>query len=178
MSGVKGNVLVIIAHPDDETFVSGTMCLCHQIGFKNAFFAPLFDQPGDVLLDAREFNARRSASLAYHQSQAGFFLSPHFPRAMRDYASALRGIVFGFTKTGRRRIPIVTPRRFFERFPIEGLAMQKAPADARPHFFAEHFAHDGRVRMVSDENRAEGHLRAGRRPDFQLGRQVPKLLGR
>src|SRR5712671_4878991 len=35
MMSAKGNVLVIIAHPDDEIFVSGTMCLCHQIGFKS-----------------------------------------------------------------------------------------------------------------------------------------------
>ena len=29
----KGSVLVVIAHPDDELFVSGTLCLLNERGY-------------------------------------------------------------------------------------------------------------------------------------------------
>jgi LmbE family N-acetylglucosaminyl deacetylase len=34
--GDKSDILVVIAHPDDEVFVSGTICLCAENGFRIA----------------------------------------------------------------------------------------------------------------------------------------------
>ena len=35
--GDKSDILVVIAHPDDEVFASGTICLCAEKGFRIAF---------------------------------------------------------------------------------------------------------------------------------------------
>ena len=35
-----GSVLVVIAHPDDELFVSGTLCLCADRGFDITLACP------------------------------------------------------------------------------------------------------------------------------------------
>src|SRR5580692_2145507 len=34
--GEKSDILVVIAHPDDEVFASGTICLCAEKGFRIA----------------------------------------------------------------------------------------------------------------------------------------------
>ena len=115
---------------------------------RNAFFSWHFDQPSNVQVNARGFLRRRAASLSYHQSQIDYFLQPYFPRTPRKYLSTLFGFAFARTETGRKRIPIGTPNRFFRRFPVEGLALQKAPDAGRAHFFGEHFAHDDRVQIA------------------------------
>ena len=35
--GDKSDILVVIAHPDDEVFASGTICLCAEEGFRIEF---------------------------------------------------------------------------------------------------------------------------------------------
>jgi LmbE family N-acetylglucosaminyl deacetylase len=112
-----------------------------------AFFSWHFDQPGDVLVDARIFLPRRAASLSYHQTQVAYFVQPHFPRSVRKLASALFGFAFSFTVAGRKRVPIATPTRFFRKFPTEGLVLQKAPDPGRAHFFREHYLNDHRVQI-------------------------------
>ena len=112
-----------------------------------AFFSWHFDQRSDVWVDARSFLNRRAASLGYHQTQISYFVQPHFPRSIRKLASAAFGYAFSFTAAGRKRVPIGTARRFFQKFPTEGLALQKGPNGGRPHFFLEYFAHDHRVRI-------------------------------
>jgi hypothetical protein len=112
---------------------------------KQAFFSWHFDQPSDVVTDVRAYLRRRSASLSYHQSQIDYFLQPYFPRSLRKYLSASFGYLFSFTAAGRKRVPIATPSRFFERFPTEGLALQKPPAPPYSHFFLEHYRNDPRV---------------------------------
>ncbi|MGO9060486.1 MAG: PIG-L deacetylase family protein [Candidatus Binataceae bacterium] len=114
---------------------------------KDAFFSWRFDQPSDVLVDARGFLRRRVASLCYHQSQSEFFLGPYFPGTVRKMLSALYGGVFAFTESGRKRLPIITPSCFFRRFPVEGLVRQAEPP-GQPNFFAEHFRNDSRVRFI------------------------------
>jgi len=116
---------------------------------KGAFFSWHFDQPSDVLIDSREFLRRRVASLSYHQTQSGFFLPPDFPRTIRGVLSALFGVAFAFTIVGRKRVPIVTTRRFCKKFPIEGLVLQKKPENGQCHFFARHFRNDRRVRIFA-----------------------------
>jgi LmbE family N-acetylglucosaminyl deacetylase len=110
-----------------------------------AFFSWHFDQPSDVVIDARGFLSRRAASLSYHQTQVAYFVQPQFPRSVRKFASALFGFAFAFTEAGRKRVPIATPTRFFRRFPTEGLVLQKAPDAGRAHFFLEHYLNDDRV---------------------------------
>ncbi len=114
---------------------------------KPEFFSWHFDQPSNVLIDARCFLRRRIASLCYHQTQSEFFLKPDKPRTINEVWSATFGLTFGFTEAGRKCIPIVTATRFFQKFPTEGLVLQMA-ANERSHFFQEHFGNDARVRFV------------------------------
>ena len=106
-------------------------------------------RPGDVLIDARCFFRRRIASLCYHQSQSEFFLTPYAPGNIRNLLSVMFGLAFSFTEAGRKRVPIVTPDRFFKRFPIEGLALQATGSERSPHFFQEYFSDDARVRIIA-----------------------------
>lgn len=135
----------VIAAAREISFSGSLFSFCGQV--KHAFFSWHFDQPSDVVVDARTFLRRRAASLSYHQSQVDFFLQPYFPRSMRKYLSALFGFTFAFTEAGRKRVPIATATRFFRRFPAEGLVLQKAPDGGRPHFFLEHYANDHRVQI-------------------------------
>jgi LmbE family N-acetylglucosaminyl deacetylase len=129
-----------------QTAFSGSVfSFCGQV--KDAFFYRQFDQPSDVITDVRAFLWRRSASLSYHQSQIDGFLQPHFPRSLRKYLSACFGYLFFFTAAGRKRVPIATPSRFFMRFPVEGLVLQKSPDPPHAHFFIEHYGNDPRVRI-------------------------------
>jgi len=114
---------------------------------EGAFFSWHFDQPSDVLVDARNFLPRRATSLSYHQTQVAYFVQPYFPRSLRKLASALFGFAFSFTVAGRKRLPIATPTRFFRKFPTEGLVLQKAPDAGRAHFFREHYLNDHRVQI-------------------------------
>lgn len=98
-----------------------------------------FDQRADVVVDVRRFCERRAASLGYHQSQIDYFVQPYFPRSLRKWASALCGYSLLWTEFGRKRIPVATPKRFFSRFPLEGLALQLTPRTGEPHFFAKHY---------------------------------------
>ncbi len=128
----------------DASYAGSIFSFCGQV--KGAFFSWHFDQPSDVTIDARGFLRQRVASLNCHHSQVDFFLQPYYPRTLRKCLSALFGLGFGFTEAGRKRIPIATAERFFERFPREGLVLHKAP-DGGGHFFSEHFANDHRVRF-------------------------------
>ncbi len=114
---------------------------------KQGFFSWHFDQPSNVLIDARCFLRRRIASLSYHQTQSEFFLRPDKPRTIREVWSAMFGVTFSFAEAGRKCIPIVTPTRFFKKFSTEGLVLQMAASDGQPHFFQEHFGNDARVRF-------------------------------
>ena len=127
------------------SFAGSIFSFCGQVD--GAFFSWHFDQPGDVLVDARSFLSRRVACLSCHQTQLAYFVQPPFPRSLRKFASALFGFTFAFTEAGRKRVPIATPVRFFRKFPTEGLALQKAPAAGRAHFFHEHFFNDHRVQI-------------------------------
>jgi N-acetylglucosamine malate deacetylase 2 len=127
------------------SFAGSIFSFCGQV--KGAFFSWHFDQPSDVLIDARAFLRRRVASLSYHQSQLDYFVQPHFPRTVRKFASALFGYTFAFSEAGRKRIPIVTATRFFQKFPVEGLVLQKNPDAGRPHFFLENFANASQVQI-------------------------------
>ncbi len=129
--------------------VSFTGSLFSFAGYvKHGFFSWHFDQPSNVLIDARTFLRRRVASLSYHQTQSEYFLRPDTPQAIHEAWSAMFGLTFGFTEAGRKCIPIVTARRFFRKFPTEGLVLQMAPNNGRPHFFQEHFGNDARVRVL------------------------------
>lgn len=119
---------------------------CGQL--KAAFFSWRFDEPSQVRVDGRGFTRRRAASLAYHQSELQFFLHPGWPRRLRHFASAMFGFMTPFLEIGRKRTPIGSIERFFKKFPYEGLVLQRAPGAGRPHFFAEHFSHDPRVRLL------------------------------
>jgi LmbE family N-acetylglucosaminyl deacetylase len=127
------------------SFAGSIFSFCGKV--EGAFFSWHFDQPSDVLVDARTFLPRRAASLSYHQTQVAYFVQPHFPRSVRKLASALFGFAFSFTVAGRKRLPIVTPTRFFRKFPTEGLVLQKAADAGRPHFFREHYLNDNRVQI-------------------------------
>jgi LmbE family N-acetylglucosaminyl deacetylase len=127
-----------------QTAFSGSVfSFCGRV--KHAFFSWHFDQPSAVTINVRDFRRRRAASLSYHQSQVGYFLQPSFPRSLRKYLSACFGYMLFFTAVGRKRVPIATPLRFFARFPIEGLALQKSPDPPHSHFFIEHYQNDPRV---------------------------------
>jgi len=130
----------------DATAYSGSLfSFCGRA--PRAFFSWHFESDSAVLVNARPFLARRAASLDAHQSQIDSFVQPHFPRSPRKLMSAAFGYLFSWTEVGRKRVPIGTARRFFERFPVEGLMLQKAPRE-RAHFFAEHFADDPRVTIA------------------------------
>jgi LmbE family N-acetylglucosaminyl deacetylase len=124
-------------------FSGSVFSFCGQV--KDAFFSWYFDQSSDVVINVRAFQRRRAASLSYHQSESNFFLQPLFPTSLRKYLSACFGYLFLFTAAGRKRVPIVTPLRFFARFPVEGLALQKNPDPPNSHFFIEHYRNDPRV---------------------------------
>ena len=128
------------------SFAGSIFSFCAKV--ESAFFSWHFDQPADVLVDAHCFLSRRAASLSHHQTQVAYFVQPHFPRSLRKIASALFGFAFAFTEAGRKRVPIATPTRFFRKFPVEGLALQKAPDAGRAHFFREHFSHDDRIQIT------------------------------
>lgn len=129
----------------EVSFAGSIFSFCGQV--EHAFLSWHFDQPSDVLIDARAFLRRRAASLSYHQTQVAYFVQPHFPRTVRKFASALFGYTFAFTEAGRKRVPIVTPTRFFEKFPVEGLVLQKSPDAGGPHFFLENFANAAQVQI-------------------------------
>jgi LmbE family N-acetylglucosaminyl deacetylase len=127
-----------------QTAFSGSVfSFCGQV--KQAHFSRFFDQPSDVIIDARGFLRRRSASLSYHQSQIDYFLKPYFPHSVRKHLSACFGYLFSFSAAGRKRMPIATTSRFFARFPVEGLALQKSADPLHSHFFIEHYRNDPRV---------------------------------
>jgi LmbE family N-acetylglucosaminyl deacetylase len=127
------------------SFAGSIFSFCGKVD--GAFFSWHFDQPSDVLVNARTFLPRRVASLSYHQTQVAYFVQPHFPRSVRKLASALFGLAFSSTVAGRKRVPIANPTRFFRRFATEGLVLQKAPDAGRAHFFREHFLNDNRVQI-------------------------------
>lgn len=135
----------VAAAAQAASFAGSIFSFCGEVD--GAFFSWHFDQSSDVVVDARGFLSRRAASLSYHQTQVAYFVQPHFPRRVRKLASALFGFAFAFTETGRKRVPIATPARFFRKFPTEGLALQKAPAAGRAHFFLEHYSNDDRVQI-------------------------------
>jgi LmbE family N-acetylglucosaminyl deacetylase len=146
-------------HPAHKVVHQHVMKAAEQAGFNGTIFSfcgmvhrstfsRWMDDPSDVLIAGREFLDRRAASLAYHQSQLGYFLQPYFPRTLRDYRSALLGYLFRFSVFGRKRIPIGTTSRFFNRYPCEGLVLQKAANDVRATYFLERFADDRRVKIV------------------------------
>jgi len=113
------------------------------------FFTWRQEGVSDVLIDARGFDARRIASLACHHSQLDFFLQPYQPGTLRKRLSASFGRLFAFTESGRKRVTIASPGRFFSHLPFEGLTLQRSPTDGGPHFFQTRFAHDHRVSIVA-----------------------------
>ena len=135
----------VMAATQAISFSGSIFSFCGKVD--GALFSWHFDQPSDVSIDARSFLSRRAASLGYHQTQISYFVQPHFPRSLRKLVSAAFGYTFSFTAAGRKRVPIGSARRFFQKFPTEGLALQKAPNGGRPHFFLEYFANDNRVRI-------------------------------
>jgi LmbE family N-acetylglucosaminyl deacetylase len=137
----------VMAVARDISFAGSVFSFAGQV--KYGYFSWHFDQPSTVLVDVRGFLRRRIASLCYHQTQSEFFLRPYVPRTFRKVLSVMFGLAFAFTEPGRRRVPIVTPKRFFQRFPTEGLVLQMACSNGRPHFFQEYFGNDPRVRFDS-----------------------------
>jgi LmbE family N-acetylglucosaminyl deacetylase len=119
---------------------------CGQV--KGSPFAQWCDDPSDVLIDARDFLRSRAASLGSHQTQLAFFLQPYFPRTLRDYRSSLIGYALWFTSFGRKRIPIATPTRLFQRHPKEGLVLWKTAKTIGATYFLERFSDDRRVEIV------------------------------
>ena len=47
MSKSSPNILLVIAHPDDEAFVAGTLCLCHEYGFDTNIICVTSGEGGD-----------------------------------------------------------------------------------------------------------------------------------
>jgi len=137
----------VMAAAREVSFPNSVFSFAGQV--KNAFFSWRFDQPSNVLVESRGFLSRRAAALGYHQSSSEFFLTPFFPRAVRAALSALFGVVFSFSEAGRKRVPIMTARRFYKRYPVEGLVLQMTPRDERPHFFLDCLRDDPRVRIVA-----------------------------
>jgi LmbE family N-acetylglucosaminyl deacetylase len=135
----------VVAAAQAVAFAGSIFSFCGKV--EGAFFSWHFDQPSDVLVDARNFLSRRATSLSYHQTQVAYFVQPCFPRSLRKLASTLFGFAFSFTVAGRKRLPIATPTRFFRKFPTEGLVLQKAPNAGRAHFFREHYMNDNRVQI-------------------------------
>jgi hypothetical protein len=112
-----------------------------------------------VLIEVHGFLRRRVASLSYHQSQSEFFLSPSFPRTFRNLLSLVFGFAFTFTVAGRKRVLIATPTRFFKKYAVEGLVLQKAPDAGRSHFFLRHFANDHGVQIIAAAPLIDQHPR-------------------
>lgn len=137
----------VITAAEEIHFKGSIFSCCGRV--PGAFFSWHFDQPSDVRIDARDFASRRAASLASHRSQIDFFLQPYPPRTARKWLSALVGRLLASTEFGRKRVPIGACSRFFQLYPTEGLALQRAPESGRPHFFSEHFADDYRVQLSS-----------------------------
>jgi LmbE family N-acetylglucosaminyl deacetylase len=125
------------AAADRSSFTGSIFSFCARP--PQSFFSWHFDQPADVVIDVRRFRVRRAASLGCHRSQIDFFLQPYFPRSMRKLLSALCGYSLQWTEFGRKRMPVATPARFFDRFPLEGLALQLAPRTGESHFFTKHY---------------------------------------
>lgn len=136
----------VMAAVEGIAYSGSVFSFCGQV--KGAFLSWQFDEPSNILIDARDFVDRRSASIAQHKSQADYFLKPRLPRSLRAVLSAIFGYAFAFTEAGRKRIPIGTVERYVRRFPTEGLVLQKAPGSGIPHFFEAHFADDHRVRIL------------------------------
>jgi LmbE family N-acetylglucosaminyl deacetylase len=135
----------VMAAAERAAFAGSIFSFAGQV--TGAFFSWRFDDRSDVLVDGRSFLRRRIASLCYHQSAIEFFLAPWFPRTLRAALSALAGFALAFAEAGRKRIPIVTPARYFRRCPIEGLVLRRS-GSATGHFFMEHYADDPRVRLA------------------------------
>jgi LmbE family N-acetylglucosaminyl deacetylase len=135
----------VMAATKSPIFMGSIFSFCGRT--PDGFFTWHFDDTSTVLIDARPFLRRRIASLSHHQSQIDFFVQPHAPRTLRKLLSALFGFLCSTTEAGRKRVPIGTPRRFFAKFPTEGLALQRVP-EGRPHFFVERFSNDPRVKVV------------------------------
>lgn len=127
-------------------FTPSLFSFCAQL--PGAFFSWDFDQRADVRIDVRGFDRRRAISLSCHRSQLDFFLQPYPPRTVRKWLSAATGRALAFTEFGRKRVPIGGCERFFQLFPVEGLALQRLPANGR-HFFAEYFQNDDRIQFDS-----------------------------
>jgi LmbE family N-acetylglucosaminyl deacetylase len=106
-----------------------------------AFFSWQFDEPSDVIIDARPFLGQRIEALESHKSQIGFYLQPAFPTTTRKYFSAFLGYLLSLKEWGRKRIPIGTSMRFFQRFPREGLVLQRKPLHG-PHYFTARFSNE------------------------------------
>ena len=113
-----------------------------------SFFSWHLDRPSTVVVDVRSFLRIRMAAMSYHQTQICYFIQPPFPGSWKKYFSAVFGYVFCLFEVGRRRIPIATPRRFFKKYPQEGLALLQSPTDGRPHFFRQYFTLDTRIRFI------------------------------
>ncbi len=136
----------VMAAASEISFAGSIFSFCGKV--QNSFFSWHFDEHSQVLVDARPFLKRRAASLAYHQTQASFFLQPYFPGTLRKFASALFGYTFAFSEAGRKRIPIETTTRFFKRFPVEGLVLRKSPSSGGCHFFLQNFANAPQVKIT------------------------------
>jgi LmbE family N-acetylglucosaminyl deacetylase len=143
-------------HPAHKRTFQGVMAGARSAGFDGSIFSFCarpphsylswyFDRSADIVVDVRGYFHRRSASLGYHQSQSNFFLKPKFPRTPRKWLSALYGVAFCWTESGRKRIPVGSQARFIRLFPAEGLALQKNQAGGQPHFFLRHFSDEARV---------------------------------
>ena len=135
----------VLAAADQARLQGSVFSFCGRT--PGAFFSWHLEGPSAVIVDASCFTDRRSASLDCHASQLDFFVQPHRPRSLRKLLSAAFGYVFIGTEAGRKRVPIGTSRRFFSRFPVEGLELHKAPRQG-PHFFARHFPDDRRVTIA------------------------------
>ena len=135
----------VMVAAEDVSFPGCVFSFCGQIS--HAFFSWHFDQPSDVCIDVRRFLKIRAASLSYHQSQIDYFLQPYFPNNLKRLTSAVFGYLFIMFIVGRKRVPIGTSRRFFKKFPIEGLAWHRTQTSERPHFFDKEFNSDPRIKI-------------------------------
>jgi hypothetical protein len=77
---------------------------------------------------------------------------------LRKYLSASFGYLLSSKAVARKRVPIATPSRFFARFPLEGLALQKSPDPPHSHFFIEHYWNDPRVTISRKDSTQQGTL--------------------
>lgn len=121
-----------------------------------AFFSWHLDQPSDIIFDVRDVFIRRCDSLTQHYSQKDFFLQPYFPETLRKHLSAFTGYTLSTLSFGRKRIPIASAERFFERFPTEGLVRQRPAALGPSDRLVELFLNDDRVQLVDQGNPTRG----------------------